>query len=91
MAHASSKQLARSFDLLDHSVRLTLRLGDLVGGNQGRVAVLRGRIKRAQTELVAHRRNQPLDKRLVSRKADQVLALLIEYLTATIAESVESA
>ena len=91
MGHASSKQLVRSLDLLGHSVKLTLRLGDLAVGNQGRVAALRGRLQRAQSELDTHRKCQPFDKRLVSRKADQVLALLIEYLTAIIAESVESA
>ena len=91
MAHASSKQLARSLDLLGHSVGLTFRLGDLAGGNHGRVAVLRGRLQRAQAELDAHRRSKPFDKRLVSRKADQVLGLLIEYMTAIIAESVEGA
>jgi hypothetical protein len=91
MVHASSRHLARSLDLLSHSVRLTLRLGDLAGGNQGRVAVLSGRLHRAQAELDAHRKRQPFDKRLVSRKADQVLGLLIEYLTAITAESVEDA
>jgi hypothetical protein len=91
MAHASRKQFARSFDLLGHSVRLTLRLGDLAGGNHGRVAVLRGRLQRAQAEFDAHRQSKPFDSRLVRRKADQVLALLVEYLTAIIAESVENA
>lgn len=90
MAHASSKQLARSLDLLGHTVKLTLRLCDLAVGNQGRVAALRGRLQRVQSELDAHRKCQPFDKRLVSRKADQVLAVLIEYLTAIVAESVES-
>jgi hypothetical protein len=91
LVHASSKHLARSLDLLSHSVRLTLRLGDLAGGNQGRVDVLRVRLQRAQAELDAHRKRQPFDKRFVSRKADQVLGLLIEYLTAITAESVEDA
>lgn len=82
MAHASSKQLVRSLGLLDHSVSLTLQLGDLVGGNEGRVGVLRSNLKRAQAELNAHRKRQPLDKRLVRRKADQVLCIVVEYLTA---------
>lgn len=72
-------------------MRLGLRLGDLAGGNHGRVAVLRGGLQRAQAELDAHRRGQPFDKRLVRRKGDQVLALLVEFLAAIIAESVESA
>ncbi len=91
MAHVGSKQLARSVDLLSHSVALTLRLGGRAGGNQGRVGVLRGRLQTAQAEMDAHRRRQPFDKRLASRKADQVLAVVVEYLTALMAESADGA
>ncbi len=51
--------------------------------------VLRSRLQKAQAELDAHRRRQPYDKRLVTRKADQVLAAIVEYLTALMAESLE--
>lgn len=86
MAHVGKKELARSLDLLSHSVALTLRLGDLVGRNQGRVGVLRSRLQGALAELDAHRRRQPFDKRLVRRKADQVLSFEVEYLTALMAK-----
>ncbi len=89
MAYVGSKELARSLDLLGHSVALTLQLGAQVGGNQGRVDVLRCRLQKAQADLDAHRRRQPFDKRLARRKADQVLALVVEYLTALMGESVE--
>lgn len=91
MAHVGRKELARSLDLLAHSVDLTMRLGDLVGGNHGRVGVLRSRLQRAQADVDAHRRRQPFDKRVVRRKADQVLSSVVEYLTALTAESDESA
>jgi len=88
MAHAE-KSFARSLDLLSHSVALAMRLGDHVGGNQGRVGVLRSRLQKAQSELDAHRRRQPYDKRLVARKADRVFGFLVEYLTVLVDESTE--
>ena len=86
MAH-SSTQLVRSLDLLDRSASLTLHLGDVAGAVQGRVGVLRSKLQNAQAELDSHRKRHPLDKRLVGHKADQVLSLIVEYLTALIAES----
>jgi len=86
MAQARN-ELARSLDLLAHSVALTLRLGELVGKNEGRVGVLRDRLQRAQAELDAHRKRQPLDKRLVQRKAETVFDVLVEYLTVVVAGS----
>lgn len=91
MAHVSRSLLSRSLDLLGRLVVLSQQLGASAGGNQGRVGVLRGRLRKAQSEFDAHRRRQPLDKRLISHKADQVLYALIEYLTAIVAESVENA
>lgn len=82
MARNRKTDLNRSLDLLSHSVALTLQLGGLADTSDGRVGVLRERLQRAQAELDAHRKRQPLDKRLTQRKADTVFAMLVEYLTA---------
>jgi hypothetical protein len=89
VAHVS-KDPTRSLDLLGRAAALALRLKGQAG-QQGQVDVLRSKLQRARADLDAHRRRQPLDKRLVRRKADQVLALLIEYLTAVTAGSTEAA
>lgn len=91
MAQKNNKQFIRSLVLLDRSVSLVVRLGDLVGENNGRVGVLRDRLRRSKSDLDAHRKRQPHNKRLVRRKADRVLAETIDYLTALIEESVEHA
>jgi len=90
MARKSGNLLLRSLDLLGRLVALVEQLGELAGAKNGRVGVLRGRLQKAQAEMHAHRRRQHLDKRLVDRKADQVLNAVIEYLTALVAESVEN-
>jgi hypothetical protein len=82
MAQASRRELTRSLNLLGRAIELILRLGELAGRNNGRVSVLREKLKRAQAELDAHRESQPLDKRRVRHKSDQVLGLAIEYLIA---------
>lgn len=84
MAQASRKELTRSLDLLGRAIELILRLGELAGRNDGRVGVLREKLDRAQAELDAHRHSQPLDKRRVRHKSDQVLSLAIEYLIAVL-------
>jgi hypothetical protein len=56
-------------------------------GTQGRVGVVRSKLETARAELNAHRKRHPLDKRLLRRKADQVLSLVVEYLSALMAQS----
>jgi len=79
MARSDLGSSKRSLDLLSRTVSLILRLGDAMGTNDGRVSVLRERLQRAQSELDAHRHSQPLDKRRIRCKSDEVLGLAIEY------------
>lgn len=83
----AKKKEARSLDLLARSAALVMRLGEMVGKDQGRVGVLRDRLRRAQSSLDAHRKSHPLDRREAERRADRVFFALAEYLVALIAES----
>jgi hypothetical protein len=82
----STKKFARSLGRLDRAVELTLRLIEQTGSISGRVSALCDRLRRAQSELDAHRKSQPLDKRLAQQQGDQIVNDLVELLTAADAD-----
>lgn len=81
MANSNSKEFARSLDRLGRAVELTIRLVDQTGIKSGRVSALCERLHRAQSNLDAHRKAQPLEKRKAWRQGDEILSDLVELLT----------
>jgi transcriptional regulator with XRE-family HTH domain len=82
----TNKKFARSLGRLDRAVELTLRLIEQTGSKSGRVDALCDRLRRAQSELDAHRKSQPLDKRLAQQQGDQIVNDLVELLAAVDAD-----
>jgi hypothetical protein len=81
MAKANVGESARSHASLNRAIELTLRLAERSGTTSGRVSVLCDRLRRMRSELDAHRKSQPLEKRKAWQLGDEILQGLVELLT----------
>jgi hypothetical protein len=81
------KKSTRSLDRLDRPVELTIRMIERAGYRSARVSALCERLRRAQANLDAHRKAEPLDKRAARQQGDQILEALIELLA--VVETIE--
>jgi hypothetical protein len=87
MATPDYKKSARSLDRLNRAVELTIRMIEQTGCKSGRVSALCERLRRAQANLDAHRKAEPLDKRAARQQGDQILEALVELLAVVATEN----
>jgi hypothetical protein len=86
MATSDYRKSARSLDRLNRAIELTIRMIEQAGIKSGRVSALYERLRRAQSEMDAHRKRRPLDKRTARQQGDQILEMIVELLAVVTAD-----